>query len=55
MKILFILKGVPDATGKVIMDEHKKRDEVTVIDIREDHDYDRIIDLIVSSDRVISW
>lgn len=55
MKIVYILKGEPAATGKVILDEHKKTDEVTVIDIIEDHDYDGIVDIIVSSDRVISW
>lgn len=55
MKILYILKDEPDATGKVILAEHKNMAEVTVIDIREDHDYDRIVDTIVSSDRVISW
>lgn len=55
MKILYILKDEPDATGKVILAEHEKSDEVTAIDIREDHDYDRIVELISSSDRVISW
>jgi hypothetical protein len=55
MKILYILKQVPDATLKTIMDVHKKGNEVTVVDIREDKDYGKIVDLIFSSDKVISW
>lgn len=55
MQFLYLLKNGPDATGKVILAEHEKSDEVTVIDIRECHDYDRMVELIVSSDRVISW
>lgn len=55
MKILYILRQEPDATGKIILGEHEKTDEVAVIDIREEHDYARVVDLIASSDRVISW
>jgi galactitol-specific phosphotransferase system IIB component len=55
MKILYIIKQEPDETLKTIMDEHNKKNEVTVVDLRENKNYDRIIDLIVSSDKVISW
>ncbi len=55
MKILYLLKNGPEATVKVILDEHEKSDAVTVIDIRSYHDYDRMVELIVSSDMVISW
>ncbi len=55
MKILFLLKQDPDETLKTIMDEHKKANEVTVVDIRVNKDYEQIIELITSSDKVISW
>lgn len=55
MNILYILKQAPDATLKTIMDVHKKSNEVTVVDIRENKDYGKIVDLIFSHDKVISW
>ncbi len=55
MKILYILKQEPDGTLTKIMDEHKKDQEVTVVDLRENKNYDQIVDLIASSDKVISW
>ena len=55
MKILYILKQAPDATLKTIMDTHKKGNEVTVVDIKQNKDYGKIVDLIFSNDKVISW
>ena len=55
MKILYILKQAPDATHKTIMDVHKKSNEVTIVDIRENKDYGKVVDLIFSHDKVISW
>lgn len=55
MNIVYILKQEPDATAKIILDEHKKTDDVMVIDIRKDRNYDLMVDLIASSDKVISW
>lgn len=55
MKILYLLKRQPDETLKKIISEHQKSDGVITADIRENSDYDRIIDLITTSDRVISW
>lgn len=55
MKILYILQQAPDATLKTIMDVHKKGNEVTVVDVRENKDYGKIVDLIFSHDKVISW
>jgi len=56
MKILYILreKNVDD-TGKKLIDEHKKANDVTVININENKNYDEIVDLIASNDKVISW
>lgn len=55
MKILYILKQDPDATAKKIMEVHKKNNDVTVVDVRGDKNYSKIVDLIFSSDKVISW
>jgi hypothetical protein len=55
MKILYIQKQGLDATGEKIMEVHKKTNNVTVVDIRQNKDYNQIVDLIFSSDKVISW
>lgn len=55
MKILHIQKKDLDATAKQILEAHKKSGDVTVVDIRQNKDYDKIVDLIFSSDKVVSW
>ncbi len=55
MKILYILKQNPDETLSTIMNEHKASNEVTVVDLRENKNYDQVIDLIAENDKVISW
>ena len=55
MKILHIQKSDLDATAKTILEVHKKGNEETVVDIRRDKDYGKIVDLIFSSDKVVSW
>jgi len=55
MKVLYIIKQDPDETLKKFLDEHKKSNEVTVVDLRQDKDYGRIVDLIAANDKVISW
>ncbi len=55
MKILYILRQEPDETLKKIMEEHKKAQEVTVVDLKENKNYTQIIDLIASCDKVIAW
>ncbi len=55
MKILHIQKQDLDATAKKILEIHKKGNDVTVVDIRKNKDYNQIVDLIFSSDKVISW
>jgi len=56
MKILYIVKQKEsDDTVKKLIEEHKKSNEVTVININENKKYDQIVDLIASSDKVISW
>jgi hypothetical protein len=55
MKIMFLLNQEPDATGKTIIGEMKKANEITVVNLWENKNYDQIVDLIASHDRVISW
>lgn len=56
MKILYLLREKnPDDTVKKLMEEHKKTNEVKVININENKNYDEIVDAIASSDKVISW
>ncbi len=55
MKILYLMKQEPDETVAEVIAEHRRTHEVTVVDIREERNYDRIVDLIADSERVISW
>ena len=55
MKILYIQKQDLDVTAKKIMDLHKKEHDVTVVNLKENKNYSQIVDLIFSSDKVISW
>lgn len=55
MKILHIVKQDLDATAKKIVEMHKKGNDVTVVNLKENKDYAQIVDLIFSSDKVLSW
>ena len=55
MKILHVVSKDLDATEQKIVDEQSKSNETTVFDVRADKDYDRLVDLIDSADKVISW
>jgi hypothetical protein len=55
MKILYLQQQDLSATAKKILEAHKKGNDVTVVDIRKSKNYDQIVDLIFSSDKVISW
>lgn len=55
MKVLYILKREQDETLKIIMGEHKKSCDVTVVKLSENRDYNLLVDLIESSDKVICW
>ncbi|MBF0538146.1 MAG: hypothetical protein HQL03_07835 [Nitrospirae bacterium] len=55
MKVLLIQNYDLSPTGKVIIDEMKKHAELTTIDMRTDKDYDKIIEAVVNSDKVMTW
>jgi len=55
MKILYLIKEQPDETTKKIMQLQAEGNEVLTIDLRSEKDYDRIVEEIVNSDKVITW
>ncbi len=55
MKNLFILKQEPDPVIQAIMTESKKDAETIVVDLRENQDYEGIVDHIETCDKVITW
>jgi len=55
MKILHMVKKDLTPTENKIMESHKKGHTVTIVNLREEKDYGKIVDLIFSNDKVISW
>lgn len=55
MRILHVVKEEPDTTTGTILLEQAMIDHVTVIDLRENKDYEYIVSLMESHDRVICW
>lgn len=55
MKILYLIKQTPDETLRKFIEEHERANDVAIVNINEDKDYDRIVDDINSADRIISW
>jgi len=55
MDILCLMRKDPDTTISGILDVQRQEHAVTVLDLRKEKDYDRIVRLIFSSASVISW
>ena len=55
MNILHVVKKDLDATEQKIVDEQSKAHETIIFDVRSDKDFDRLVDLVESCDKVISW
>lgn len=55
MKILYILKTELEDSTKKIIEEHKKDNDVKVIDLRSNKDYNMIVELTEKADKVIVW
>lgn len=55
MKLLYILKKEPSPTINNLIESHKTKADVTVIDMRNDKNYDDIIDKVFENDKVITW
>jgi len=55
MNILYLLRNAPDDTVKKLIEEQKKSNEVSVINMNDIKNYDEIVDAIFSNDKIISW
>jgi len=55
MKILHLQKKQQDKNLEEIIEALKKEGEVTTVDLNSDDDYAKIVELIGSSDKIISW
>ena len=57
MKLLHIIKEFTE-TGNVdtiIQDQEAPENEITVVRLKEDKDYARLVDFIFASDQVYTW
>ncbi|MCL4457945.1 MAG: hypothetical protein M1147_05260 [Nitrospirae bacterium] len=56
MKVLHLLKSEPDETANGVIDVHKAKYDVKVIDLANgDFSYESLVEDIFNYDRVISW
>jgi len=55
MKILYLLKKEPDKTLMKMIIEQEKDNQITLIDLNLEKDYERILVAIEACDKVISW
>lgn len=55
MNLLYLLTQPPGQTLEKIIELERTEHTVTVIDLRENKNYEQIADRIFSSDSVISW
>ena len=55
MKIVYLIKQDVEKTTHTILEENRKDHDVTVIDLREDRDYEAIVSQIASCDLVLTW
>ena len=56
MKILHVLKSEPDETVKTLMGSFAESGDVQEFDLyKGDVDYDKLIELVFDSDKVVSW
>lgn len=56
MKVLHILKSRPDETTSLLMNAVSEEKEATRFELfTENADYEKLIDLLLEHDEVISW
>ena len=55
MNILYLLRKTPDDTVNQLIEEQKKSNNVSVISIIDNKNYDEIVEAIFSNDKIISW
>ena len=55
MKVLHITKGKPEGAAKTIIDNQAGSHDITVVDLLQEKDYGKLLELVQVSDRVITW
>lgn len=55
MKLLYLLKKDPTPTISDMIESHKNKADVTIIDMRKNKNYAEIIDKVFENDKVITW
>ena len=55
MKNLYIMRNNPDDTVNKMIQVQKQSNDVSIIDINTNKNYDEIVDAIAGSDKVITW
>ena len=55
MKLLYILKSEVTPGQHNMLENHKKKAEVSVINLRENKNYKEIIQQVVAHDKLICW
>lgn len=55
MKVLEILRSEPTDTVSKMIEVHEADNDVKVVKLYENADYDALVDDIFASDKVLSW
>ncbi len=55
MKILYLMRSTPDDTVNKMIEVQKQSNDVSIIDINANKNYDEIVDAIAGNDKVITW
>ncbi len=55
MKILFFIKRDLEGTGEVFFNTLGKEHDVKILDVRQEKDYQRIVEEIEDTEKIISW
>ncbi len=53
MKLLYLLKNKPSTSTQEMIKHHKEKADIMIIDMRENKNYNEIIDQIFNNDKVI--
>jgi len=54
LNVLYLLRQEPDDTASEIIGAHRESNDVTVIDLSVERDYQKILSLIEECDRVMA-
>jgi len=55
MKILYLFTRDRDATTEALVEGQKEQHQVTVLDLRTEKDFKKIVQKIEKAERIISW